>query len=117
MFPLRHGGLALATSIASAVNIVILCFLLKKRIGRFLDREFCGSIAKTIVSSLTMWGGIVIVNYLLPWNNEALFNNRFLILASEIAVGLMTFLIFSCILKCSEMMTVLKIVKKSWAGK
>ena len=117
MYPLRHGGLALATSIASAVNIIILCVLLRRRIGRFLDRKFYGSTFKIIVSSLAMWGGIVSVDYIFPWNNEALFNSKFLILASEIAVGLITFLIFSCILKCSEMITVLGIVKKNWAGK
>ncbi len=112
MFPMKHGGLALATSIASAVNIIILFFLLKKKIGQFLDREFYGSIFKVILSSLAMWGTIALVNYIFPWNNEGPFNERFIILVLGIAVGLSTFLIASFILKSSEMMTVFEIVKR-----
>lgn len=116
MFPLKHGGLALATSIASAVNIVILFFILKRRIGQFLDREFRSSIFKTVLSSLAMWGTIAIVNYILPWNNEGTFNERFLVLISGIAVGLTTFLIFSWILKSSEITAVFEIVKRKKYG-
>ena len=116
MFPMKHGGLALATSIASAVNIMILFFLLKKKIGQFLDREFYGSIVKVILSSLAMWGTIALVNYIFPWNNEGAFNERFIILVSGIAVGLSTFLIASFILKSSEMMMVFEIVKRKKYG-
>ena len=112
MFPLRHGGLALATSIASIVNIVILFFILKRRIGQFLGREFYSSIFKTILSSLAMWGTIALVDYIFPWNNEGPFNERLLTLTSGIAVGLITFLVFSYILKNSDAIMVFEIVKR-----
>lgn len=112
MFPLKHGGLALATSIASAVNLLILSLLLKRKIGRFLNRKFYSSIGKTTVSSLAMWGGIAGIDHIFPWNNDALFNSRAALLASEIVVGLVTFLIISRILKSSEMMTLFEIAKK-----
>lgn len=112
MFPLKHGGLALATSIASAVNIILLFFILKRKIGQFLDREFCSSIFKVILSSLAMWGTIVLVDYIFPWNNEGPFTERLLVLTLGIAVGLATFLISSFVLKSSEMMTVIEMVKK-----
>jgi len=35
--PMKHSGLAFATSIASAVNVLTLGWLLRKRIGEFLD--------------------------------------------------------------------------------
>ncbi|TSA52350.1 MAG: murein biosynthesis integral membrane protein MurJ, partial [Planctomycetaceae bacterium] len=82
MYPMKHGGLALATSVASAVNIIILFFALKRKIGPFLDEEFRSSLFKTVVSSLAMLGTIVLVNYILPWNNEGPFNERFLVLIS-----------------------------------
>jgi len=112
MFPLKHGGLALATSIASAVNIIILFFMLKKKIGEFLGSEFYNSILKTLLSSLAMWGTIALVNYIFPWNNEGPFNERLLMLTSGIIAGLITFLFFSYILKSGEMTTVFEIAKR-----
>lgn len=112
MYPLKHGGLALATSVASAVNIIILFFVLKKRIGRFLGEEFKGSVFKTVLASLAMWGTIALVNYILPWNNNGTFNERFLVLISGVAVGLITFLIFSFILKSTEIIKIFEILKR-----
>jgi putative peptidoglycan lipid II flippase len=112
MFPLKHGGLALATSIASAVNIIILFLMLKKKIGEFLGSEFYNSILKTILSSLAMWGIIALVNYIFPWNNKGPFNERLLMLTSGIIAGLITFLCFSYILKSGEMTTVFEIAKR-----
>jgi len=112
MYPMKHGGLALATSVASAVNIIILFFALKRKIGPFLDEEFRSSLFKTVVSSLAMLGTIVLVNYILPWNNEGPFNERFLVLISGVVVGLITFLIFSFILKSTEIIQIFEIVKR-----
>ena len=55
MYPLKHGGLALATSIASAVNVVMLSVVLHRRVGAFVDADFYRSLGKIVVSSLLMW--------------------------------------------------------------
>ena len=54
MFPLRHGGLALATSIASAVNVGMLWVILRRRVGPLLESDFYRSVAKTVLASLAI---------------------------------------------------------------
>jgi putative peptidoglycan lipid II flippase len=52
--PLKHGGLALALSIASAVNFVALFYLLKIKLGGIDGRNIMKSFAKISLSSTVM---------------------------------------------------------------
>ncbi len=74
MFPLKHGGIALATSIASAVNVGMLWVILKRRIGTILDGEFYRSLGKTALASLVMWGVILLIGLLYPWDTAGPFD-------------------------------------------
>ena len=58
MWPMKLGGLALATSISATVNFVILYILLKKRLGRLGTKEIVDSFARVLLSSAIM--GIVL---------------------------------------------------------
>lgn len=102
MFPLKHGGLALATSIASAVNILLLFYILRKKIGSFVDRAFSISVFKVTLSSLIMGGVLAIIMKLMAWNTEGDFHERLVILLLCIGVGLLVFTAVSLVLKSSE---------------
>lgn len=54
MGPLRHGGLALAASIASTANFLTLSFILRRRIGRIDGRRILRSYSRVLVSSAAM---------------------------------------------------------------
>ena len=54
MWPLRHGGLALATSLASMVNLYLLVRALRKRVGLIDWREILLSVRKTLFCSSVM---------------------------------------------------------------
>jgi putative peptidoglycan lipid II flippase len=112
MFPLKHGGLALATSIATTVNVIMLTVVLRKKIGAFLDREFYQSVFKIFLSSLAMWGIIILIGAILPWRCEGPFNERLLYLTVCIVAGTAVFLISSCLVKCSEMRMIIDMVKR-----
>jgi putative peptidoglycan lipid II flippase len=58
MEPLAHGGLALATSLASSLNLGLLLYALHVKIGSPGWRGILGSAAKTMVSAAIM-GGVV----------------------------------------------------------
>ncbi|MGB4547318.1 MAG: murein biosynthesis integral membrane protein MurJ [Syntrophales bacterium] len=111
MFPLKHGGLALATSIASAVNVVTLSAILTRRIGPFLDRAFYRSVLKVFAASFVMWVAVELSNHLLAWRDDGPFNERLLTLAAAIAVGMATFFIASHLFKCREMARILETVR------
>lgn len=54
MGPLKHGGLALATSVAAMVNLSFLIWALRKRMGRINMSEILGSLKKMIPANLLM---------------------------------------------------------------
>ncbi len=54
MFPLKLGGLALASSIAATVNFVILFILLEKRIGYLGARALTVSFSKVVLAGILM---------------------------------------------------------------
>lgn len=54
MGPLKHSGLALANTIASAVNFTVLFFLLRARLGRLGGRNIVRSFIKIFIASSVM---------------------------------------------------------------
>jgi putative peptidoglycan lipid II flippase len=52
--PLAHGGLALATSVASMLNIGLLTIQLRKKIGRIDARRILTSLLKIVPASIAM---------------------------------------------------------------
>jgi putative peptidoglycan lipid II flippase len=112
MGPLKHGGLALATSIASAVNVIILTVILIRRIGDFFDREFYTSLIKVTASSFIMLMSIGIVYLLMPWKIEGSFEERLAFLVVAVTVGIVTFAAGAFVLKSPEMTVALDLIKK-----
>jgi putative peptidoglycan lipid II flippase len=112
MYPLKHGGLALATSIASAVNVILLIFILKRKIGGFMDRDFCRAVFKMILASAVMWLAIVLVNWIFPWKTGGLFQDRLAFLAMAIVVGAGTFFSMCAALKIPEMTAIIGLLKR-----
>ena len=57
MWPLRHTGLALASSLSSYVNVIGLCWLLRRRLGGPRGAEIWGSLGRTVVATaaLALW--------------------------------------------------------------
>lgn len=111
MGPMRHGGLALATSLASAVNVLMLGIVLKKRIGSYLNREFYRSLGKMSAASLVMWISILLVETIIPWRIAGPLDHRLLFLTVSVMSGLATYFAASWALKCPEMVMVIRTVK------
>jgi putative peptidoglycan lipid II flippase len=62
MQPLRHGGLALASSLAAYVNVVALLVVARRRFGRIGGRALVVSAARTLGAALPLllWCGAVV---------------------------------------------------------
>jgi len=112
MFPLQHGGLALATSIASAVNVGMLWVILRRRIGKLLDREFYRSLGKTAIASLVMWGVILLVGLLYPWNTDGPFHARLVHLTLCVAGGGTAFFATAFLLNSPEITTTFGAIRR-----
>jgi putative peptidoglycan lipid II flippase len=112
MFPLKHNGLALANSLAAIVNVIVLGIVLKKKIGVFLDRHFYISTMKIIISSLAMWGAILLVNFVLPWNINGQFKARLMYLIVAVITGAVTYFTCAYLLKSPEIHSIVGQVKR-----
>ncbi|MCE5281227.1 MAG: murein biosynthesis integral membrane protein MurJ [Deltaproteobacteria bacterium] len=117
MFPLKHGGLALATSIASAVNVGMLWVILTRRIGRVLDPDFYRSVGKTALAALVMWGAILMIDWVYPWQPSGPFKVRFVHLALCIAGGGGAFFAAAAFLKSPEIVTTTGALRQRLAGR
>jgi putative peptidoglycan lipid II flippase len=115
MYPLKHSGLALANSIAAAVNVLILAFVLKNKIGTFLDRTFYISVFKIILSAIIMLCAILLIDYFMPWNTHTGFKTRLIYLVSTICTGAGVFFVCAYLLKSPEMHGIIRILKKRFA--
>jgi putative peptidoglycan lipid II flippase len=112
MVPLKHGGLALATSIASAVNVVMLAVILRRKIGRFMNRDFYRAVLRMILASAVMWMAIILVDWIFPWNIVGPFQERLAFLAVSITVGAATFFGVCAALKIPEMTAMIGALRK-----
>ncbi len=68
MGPLEHGGLALATSLASMINVGILVVVLNKRLGRLAWREIGRSLARVAFAAMPVVLACLWVGGLAVWS-------------------------------------------------
>ncbi|UCD32621.1 MAG: murein biosynthesis integral membrane protein MurJ [Desulfobacterales bacterium] len=117
MGPLKHGGLALATSLASMVNLAILVKALKMKIGTLDLLSITRSVCKTMICS-TVMGMIVwaVAQLIIPLENGT-FGTLFIGIMGSIVIGMILYGIFSLLLKSQELNHVLTIAKKGMGNK
>ncbi len=112
MYPLKHNGIALALSISAAVHVLILAFVLRNKIGTYLNRAFFMAILKIILSALIMLAIIGLINFVMPWDTYAGFQSRLIYLLTTIFAGAGTYFLCAYLLKIPEMHSMIKIFKK-----
>lgn len=115
MWPLKVGGLALATSISGASNFCILFFILRKRLGKLNEKLLFTSVFKTFFASLLMGLFLILT---LPKLELILYTastvHKFLYLFLLIILSIIIFIIASFILKIEEMKSLSRwILKRS----
>ncbi len=112
MYPMKHNGLALASSLAVMSNVIILAWVLKKKIGKFVDKAFCVSLSKTILSSIIMLLSIMLVDHYISWKMMSEFVDKLLYLVISISVGASVFFISAYLLGSREIHALVNLVKK-----
>lgn len=55
MWPFKHAGLALASSLSAYINLLLLCWLLRRRLGAFGGPEMLQSLLRTCIASAALW--------------------------------------------------------------
>jgi putative peptidoglycan lipid II flippase len=109
MGPMAQGGLALATSLAAAFNLLVLFGLLVKRLGSFPSAHFVKCIAKVCAASAIMGVALAYASTFGHWD-QGLNKLNALVLAACVFGGLLIFAVSAFLLRCPEINSLLALV-------
>lgn len=101
MVPMEQGGLALATSLSAAVNIVTLFLVLVRRLGTFPTRDLVLSLLRIGGASALMSAPLFYGRSLADWSTGSNWYNL-VVLSGCVSAGLLTFAAASFLLKSPE---------------
>jgi putative peptidoglycan lipid II flippase len=105
MGPLKHGGLALANSLASMLNVVILVWILRARMGHLQGMKFFRSFLKILLASLIM-GLFAYYGARAPlWGLSGHTLEKLFYLGRGILFGVISFVMMCAVLRVEEFST------------
>ncbi|MCD6318793.1 murein biosynthesis integral membrane protein MurJ [Candidatus Aerophobetes bacterium] len=111
--PLKHKGLALATSLSMLANMSVLFFLLREKLGDVRGREILYSLGKILAATAGMGAGIYILSF--TFSNFLKLNsliNQILRVGVIVAAGVGIFGGLSYLMKLKEFKLVTESLKK-----
>lgn len=107
-------GLALAFSIASLINMILLLIVLRSKIGELEDKKIIVSTLKIILASLLMGVFIQGLKYFIaPLVDMRTFVGVFLQAAGSIMGGIIIYLIITVLLKCKEISIIRNLILRA----
>ena len=112
IYPLKHAGLALATSLSSALNLILLFRKLSPKLGRLDVRKNIQSLFRILLCSLPMGFVAYFVCFLGDWSTTGNVVGKVLLLGVGIVGGIGVYLACSHLVKNEEMLFLLKMVKR-----
>jgi putative peptidoglycan lipid II flippase len=110
--PLMHGGLALATSLSSMLNLILLFWRLGPKLGGIDIRKNIQSLLRIFLCSLPMGLAAYLICSIGHWSTAGNVGEKILILCAGIVIGLGIYLACSYWVKNDEMVFLLNIVKR-----
>ncbi len=112
MRPLLHGGLALATTIASSLNFLLLIFFLRKKLSGIGLMKITNSFIKTVSASIVMGVfGFILINTR-HWNESGEVFTKSLFLFAVIILCVLIYFLAALLLKSEEIRYIVKMVKE-----
>jgi putative peptidoglycan lipid II flippase len=101
--PLRHGGMALSTTLSAVLNVSLLAFLFIRRRGPLRGTEIFGSLARAAMAAAVMGTGIGVLRMMWEVPATAGFGLRAAQLGTLIGSGVVVFLLAAIGLGCPEL--------------
>lgn len=111
MGPLLHGGLALATSLSAVINLSVLIFVVRERIGKIIDRVMLISFMKSLLASLLTGLVASYISGFANWSLDGINLEKIIAMIAAISAGVVTYTVSSLLLRSDEALYVMKEVK------
>lgn len=110
MGPMLQGGLALATSIAAAINVLILYVLLSHRLGEYPNGRILSSLIKHMLAAVVMGGVLMYTRTLGHWSQGLTLANL-VVLSVSVLGGAVVYAVGAYVLRCPEVQSLLSFVR------
>ena len=112
IYPLKHAGLALATSLSSTLNLLLLFWKLSPKLGGLDLKKTVRSFLRNLLCSLPMGVASYLICSLGDWSQAGRTVEKILLLGLGIVAGLAVYLIFSYGMRNEELLFLLRMVRK-----
>lgn len=112
IFPLKHGGLALATSLSSTLNLILLFWKLNSKLGKIDMGKNIKSLLRNVLCSLPMGLAAYLICSIGNWSTTGNLREKVFLLSIGIVIGLGIYLACSYWTKSEEMLFLLKMVRR-----
>jgi putative peptidoglycan lipid II flippase len=114
--PLKHGGLALATSLSSTLNLILLFWKLNRKLGKIDVRKNVKSLLRDILCSIPMGLAAYLICSLGDWTVSGHAIEKVCLLGLGMVIGLGIYLACSFWAKNEEMLFLLKMIRRRRKG-
>ena len=112
IYPLKHAGLALATSLSSTLNLFLLFWKLSPRLGGFNLKKNVRSFLRNLLCSLPMGGVAYFICSFGDWSQAGHTGEKVLLLGSGVVMSIGVYLIGSYWMKNEEFLFLLRMIRK-----
>ncbi|MFO7932005.1 MAG: murein biosynthesis integral membrane protein MurJ [Desulfosalsimonas sp.] len=113
MGPFSHGGLALATSLGSMINFILLAAVLQRRMGGLHWKMIVVSAARTVVCSTVMGAGLLWGHRAFPPDYKGPDLYLLAYVFTAVTAGVIIYLACCAVLQRGEMKSFISMVKRS----
>ncbi|MDD5544151.1 MAG: murein biosynthesis integral membrane protein MurJ [Acidobacteriia bacterium] len=103
---LQNGGLALSTSLAAYLNLIVLIYVFQKRHGSIFTHEVTLSFVKAAIASVAMGVVCWFVIRIPGWYYHQHFLKRLVTFILTLGLGTATYFALALLMKCTEMQEV-----------
>jgi putative peptidoglycan lipid II flippase len=110
--PMKHAGLAFATSLSSTLNLILLFWKLSPRIGGMDLKKILRSFLRVLLCSLPMGLTAYVICSFGDWSSSGNGGEKVLLLATGIVAGIGIYLTCSYWMKNEEMIFLVRMLRK-----
>lgn len=117
MGPLKHGGLALATTLSACCNMLMLLWFLRRKIGPFGGRRILVSALKSVMAALPMAIAVYYACRLTDWSLSGHKGIKALVLAGAITTGVAIYAVCARLLRSEDALAAIAVFRKKIGGR
>jgi len=111
MWPLKHVGLALATSLASMLNLILLTLTLRRRLGRISGSIIGRSVIKDLAAGTVMGAVVLIIRLLSEGGADSTLELGLMVLGG-VALGGGVYIGVSALLRNTELAYIWNFIRR-----